>query len=349
VTVPLAATWSRWGSHIDAHQSLVPRHFEVIMFGRSSIALLLITLVIGSRVEAQQRDSGTVIVTVQEPMGPVDGALLRSEGRTATTDAEGRARIVLPAGRRTLTLARIGYRPKRVQVVVPSGGEIKLTIELTMEEMPMAEMADITVTATRTGRLAGETPIRVEVLDEMEVEENTLMSPSGISMLLNETPGIRVQNASPSLGTGSVRILGLPGQYTAMLADGLPLYGGASSSLGPLDISPVDLQRVEIIKGAASALYGGQSLGGVINLVSKPPSGRKEVLLNRRTLGVTDGATWLSHRFTPTTGITFEYFEATSTASLRALMVFLSPLKSTFSAALWMPGCPDRRSLLKRS
>ncbi|HJU72563.1 MAG TPA: TonB-dependent receptor, partial [Gemmatimonadaceae bacterium] len=124
----------------------------------------------------------------------------------------------------------------------------------------------------------------------------TLMSPSGISMLLNETPGLRVQIAAPGLGTGSVRILGLPGQYTVMLADGLPLYGGTTSALGPLDISPVDLQRVEIIKGAASSLYGAQSLGGVINLVSKPPTGKKELLLNRRTLGVTDAATWLSHR-----------------------------------------------------
>ena len=75
-----------------------------------------------------------------------------------------------------------------------------------------------------------------------------------------------------------------------------------ASALGPLDISPVDLQRVEIIKGAASSLYGGQALGGVINLVSKPPTGKKEVLLNRRTMGVTDAATWLSSRLTPAVG-----------------------------------------------
>jgi iron complex outermembrane receptor protein len=170
------------------------------------------------------------------------------------------------------------------------------------EDQP-AMLEEIKVSATRIERLAGDAPNRVEVLDEMEVEENTLMAPSGITMLLNETPGIRVQQASPSLGTGSVRILGLPGQYTALLADGLPLYGGSMSALGPLDISPVDLQRVEIIKGAASALYGGQALGGVINLVSKPPSGRSEALLNRRTMGVTDAATWLSRRISPETGV----------------------------------------------
>lgn len=169
-------------------------------------------------------------------------------------------------------------------------------------EDKMAEMEEVTISATRTERLAGQTPLRVEVVDEMEVDENTLMAPSGITMLLNETPGLRVQPASPTLGTGSVRILGLSGQYTSMLADGLPLYGGAASALGPLDISPVDLKRVEIIKGAASSLYGAQALGGVINLISKPPTGRNEVLLNRRTMGVTDAATWLSRRFTETSG-----------------------------------------------
>src|SRR5687767_5832739 len=234
-------------------------------------------------------------------MGPVDGAVIRSQNRSATTDANGRARLVLPAGPRTLLVSRIGYVPKRITVTVIANTTVSLTIDVAMEDA--MEMQEVTVTATRTERLAGETPLRVEVLDEMEVDENTLMAPSGITMLLNETPGLRVRHASPTLGTGSVRILGLSGQYTAMLADGLPIYGGAASALGPLDISPVDLSRVELIKGAASALYGGQALGGVINLVSKPPTGRHEVLLNRRTMGVTDAATWLSRRFSEHAGL----------------------------------------------
>ena len=232
----------------------------------------------------------------------VESFLVRSEGRAATTDTSGQARLMLPAGQRTLVVTRIGFVPKSVPVLVIKDSTISVTIDVSMEDMA-AMMEDMVITATRTERLAGKTPLRVEVVDEMEVDENTLMAPSGITMLLNETPGLRVQSASPTLGTGSVRILGLPGQYTAMLADGLPLYGGAASALGPLDISPVDLSRVEIIKGAASSLYGGQALGGVINLISKPPTGRNEVLLNRRTMGVSDAATWLSRRFSEKSGI----------------------------------------------
>ena len=264
---------------------------------KHAIALLF---AIAFPLQAQRSDSGTVVVTVRESMGMVDGFTVRSESRSATSDPGGQARLVLPAGRRIISVSRIGFTPRRVPVDVIADSVVSVVVDVAMAAM---DMEAITVTAARTERLVEKTPLRVEVLDEMEVDENTLMAPSGITMLLNETPGLRVQLASPTLGTGSVRILGLSGQYTSMLADGLPLYGGAASALGPLDISPVDLKRVELIKGAASALYGGQALGGVINLISKPPTGQKEVLVNRRTMGVTDAATWLSTRLSEHSGV----------------------------------------------
>ena len=264
------------------------------------IVALVTSLLGAAPVSAQQAGTGVVRVTIEEPMGMVDGFLIRAAGQRVSTDAQGNARLALPAGRQVLSITRIGFTPTDTAVTVIADSVVTVTVRVEMSGMVMDE---VRVSATRTERLAGETPIRVEIVDEMEVDENTLMAPSGITMLLNETPGLRVQAASPTLGTGSVRILGLPGQYTAMLADGLPLYGGGASALGPLDISPVDLQRVEIIKGAASALYGGQALGGVINLISKPPSGRSEILLNRRTMGVTDAAAWLSRRVDGTTGV----------------------------------------------
>ena len=269
---------------------------------RSLCVAALLLLRLASPLAAQQPATGTVNVLVREAMGMVSGIRVRSDTVSTETDANGRARLVLPAGRRTLQLTRIGFVPTRVSVLVVADSVIDVTVDIAMGDM-VAAMKEVTISATRIERLAGEAPIRVEVLDEMEVDENTLMAPSGISMLLNETPGIRVQNASPSLGTGSVRILGLPGQYTAMLADGLPLYGGAASALGPLDISPVDLKGVELIKGAASALYGGQALGGVVNLISKVPTGRSELLVNRRTMGVTDVASWLSRRLSDESGV----------------------------------------------
>lgn len=128
----------------------------------------------------------------------------------------------------------------------------------------------VTVYAARTeGRLEDQ-PTRVELLDQEEVDEKTMMTPGNIVMTLNETSGIRVQTTSPSLGSSTVRIQGMKGRYTRFLADGLPLFGQQGAGLGLLQIPPVDLGRVEIIKGVASALYGAGAMGGVVNHLRGP-------------------------------------------------------------------------------
>jgi outer membrane receptor for ferrienterochelin and colicins len=133
------------------------------------------------------------------------------------------------------------------------------------------EADEVVVQATRSGRRVQDEPIRVEVLVREEIEEKLLMRPGNIAVLVNETGGVRVQVTSPALGASNIRIQGMPGRYTQLLADGLPLYGGQTSSLGLLQIPPTDLGQVEVIKGSASALYGPSALGGVINLVSRRP------------------------------------------------------------------------------
>jgi iron complex outermembrane receptor protein len=149
-------------------------------------------------------------------------------------------------------------------------------------EAESEESEEIVVQATRTGRRVRDEPIRVEVINREEIEEKLLMTPGNIAMLVSETPGVRVQVTSPALGASNVRMQGLKGRYTQLLADGLPLYGGQTPSIGLLQIPPTDLGQVEVIKGAASALYGASALGGVINLVSRRPGAEPqgELLLN---------------------------------------------------------------------
>lgn len=146
------------------------------------------------------------------------------------------------------------------------------------EAEPDEEDEEIVVEATRTGRRVQDEPIRVEVIGREEIEEKLLMTPGNISMLVAETGGLRVQITSPALGASNVRVRGLEGRYTQLLADGLPLYGG-TGGIGLLQIPPTDLGQVEVIKGAASALYGPSALGGVINLVSRRPGDAAEVEL----------------------------------------------------------------------
>lgn len=146
----------------------------------------------------------------------------------------------------------------------------------------VVEGEEIVVEATRSGRRIGDEPVRVEVIDREEIEEKILMRPGNVAMILSETGGLRVQVTAPAIGGANIRVQGLEGRFTQILADGLPLYGGQASSLGLLQIPPTDLGRVEVIKGSVSALYGPSALGGVINLVSRRPDDMFEVeaLLN---------------------------------------------------------------------
>lgn len=153
----------------------------------------------------------------------------------------------------------------------------------------------IRVQATRGDRRVEDEPLRVEVLGEEEVEEKLLMTPGDISMLLNETTGLRVQPVSPGLGSANLRIQGLRGRYSQVLVDGLPLYGAQTGGLGLLQIPPMDLAAVEIIKGISSALYGGSALGGVVNLVTRRPGEEpiRSFLVNQTSLGGSDGVAFV--------------------------------------------------------
>ncbi len=144
------------------------------------------------------------------------------------------------------------------------------------------EIEEIVVTTTRNRRSFEAQPTRVEVLGGEEINEKANMKPGDIRMLLNESTGIHVQQTSATSFNSSIRIQGLDGKYTQLLRDGMPLYGGFSGGLSLLQVAPLDLQQVEVVKGASSTLYGGGAIAGLVNLISKKPGDEPErsLLLN---------------------------------------------------------------------
>jgi iron complex outermembrane receptor protein len=253
------------------------------------IGLALIAMTLAAPAAAQE---ARVTVQVRAEDAPVAAAEVRSGTVTARTDAGGSAVLRLGAGARTIAVRKIGFAPATLSVVL-SGADTTVTVVL---EEEAEELEEIVVTSTRTGQRIEDEPTRVEVLAREEVEEKMMMTPGDISMMLNETSGLRVQTTSPSLGGANVRVQGLRGRYTQVLSDGLPLYGGQSGALGLLQIPPMDLGQVEVIKGAASALYGSAALGGVVNLVSRRPGdeARSELLLNQTTRNGSDAVGFAS-------------------------------------------------------
>jgi outer membrane receptor for ferrienterochelin and colicins len=171
---------------------------------------------------------------------------------------------------------------------------------------PIEIEEEVIVTATRTGGRIDDQPTRVEVLNREEIEEKMLMTPGDIVMMLNEMGGMRVQTTAPSMGAATVRIQGMRGRYTRVLFDGLPLAGQQVGGLGLLQIPPMDLGQVEVIKGVASALYGAGAMGGVINLVARRPQAEpvREFLFNQSTVGTTDVIGFFAQNITKDIGAT---------------------------------------------
>ena len=273
-------------------------------------ALLLLASLAGAPHLAVAQDApqtsvgpgATARITVQHDGAPVPAVRVRvlvdsaqTDTTNGITDARGMVTLRVTPGARAFLLTRVGFRPDTLRTQLVAGQDTSFVV--TMEALH-TELSGMVVSATRSERRVEDTPLRVEVIDEEEIAEKVAMTPGDIAMMLNETSGLRVQTTNPSLGGANVRVQGLRGRYTLILADGLPLYGGQAGGLGLLQIPPVDLGRVEVIKGTASALYGSSALGGVINLVSRRPADEAErtILLNQTSRGGSDAVYFGSGR-----------------------------------------------------
>lgn len=204
---------------------------------------------------------------------PLIGATLKvSESQGAISDLNGEISIPdFPNERTQIEISFVGYEPLKLWVVGANNSEI-LVIEL----HPGEELEEVVVTSTRSSRTIEDIPTRIEAIGTEELEEKAIMRSSNIAMLLRESTGIQMQQTSASSANQSIRIQGLDGRYTQILKDGFPLFGGFSGGLSIMQIPPLDLKQVEVIKGSNSTLYGGGAIAGLVNLVTiRPEEERK--------------------------------------------------------------------------
>lgn len=266
------------------------------MFVRWNVCVLA-WVVAGCLVTAEAQVAITLTVRVRSESGPVSEATVTAGGSSAETGKDGRAEVRVAPGDMTLLVTKEGFLDAKQVVSITDDADIVVDLV----PAPTVEEEVVVVATTRTGRLLEDQPTRVEVLGREEIEEKMLMTPGDIVMMLNEMGGMRVQATSPSIGAASVRVQGMTGRYTRFLSDGLPLFGQQVGGLGLLQIPPMDLGQVEVIKGVASALYGAGAMGGVVNLLTRRPTDEPfiEVLANGSTLGGSDVVTFLAAPLAP--------------------------------------------------
>jgi len=243
----------------------------------SLVALLLATVGTPPGAEAQERTRGSIEgrVTLDETGAALAGVevLLTDLGRRAETDAQGRYGFRdVPRGLYTLrfsltTEAGLDETLLR-QVRVDGGRAARLDVELNLTGVFVED--EIQVTATRSRRESFEIPAPVNTITSEEIERRQARKPGDLFAL---EPGLEVEGSGPFLGRPVIR--GLQGNRVLVLVDGQRLnnsreainFGGVEPSL--VDIGQIE--RVEVIRGPASVLYGSDAIGGVVNIITEQP------------------------------------------------------------------------------
>lgn len=224
-------------------------------------------------------------------------ATISSLNKTTVADSLGIVTFTdLAAGTYNVTISYVGLEEKEVAITAPQPGN-------DMEEVFLEEGEehehDVVVTATRASRTISDIPTRVETISGEELAEKGNMKPGDIRMLLNESTGIQTQQTSATSYNSSIRIQGLDGRYTQILRDGFPLYSGFAGGLSLMQVAPLDLKQIEVIKGSSSTLYGGGAIAGLVNLVSKTPTSKRELSFigNGTSAGGLDLSGFYSQKF----------------------------------------------------
>ena len=260
--------------------------------------LILFVVVLLSAQVAFAQSSYRVTIKDESTKEPISAVTVtvKDSDISSVTDAQGVAQLTnIPDGEQTITIFSPGYESKELKINFPRTQQNDDVIFIRVTN----EVGEVTITTTRTGREIDDVPTRVEAIDEEEVDEKTNMRPANVSMVLNESTGIKVQQTSATSNTQSVRIQGLDGRYTQILKDGFSAFGGFSGSISLLDILPLDLKQVEIIKGPSATFYGGGAIAGVVNFISKEPEDKPvtAMIFNQTTALGTDLAVFNSRKF----------------------------------------------------
>lgn len=204
--------------------------------------------------------SGAVVAGAVIIVQTMDGAVLGP----AVTDEEGRycleAPVLVPS---TATVVAPGFA--EVRTTWPAGGaQSAHDVQLT----PLRSES-VVVTATRTRRTIDDVPVRTEVIGTAHILQSGART---LADAVEYTTGVRVENNCQNCNFSQIRLLGLGGPYTQILVDGQPVISALAQVYGIEQIPARMIDRIEVIKGGGSALYGAGSVGGVVNIISREPA-----------------------------------------------------------------------------
>jgi iron complex outermembrane receptor protein len=228
-----------------------------------AVALLVFLLPTAA---AAQRDAGLVRGTVRDSSGaPIRGAVVGIPGTAlyAQTDANGRFRLApFPSGETQLRAAAIGYVAGTRTVSVPPGDSA--IADFALRPSPL-ELTPLDVVSTKVPRFGERPATSVTQISEREIDRRAVNT---IDEAVDKAPGVQFLNGQINIRGSTGYVQGLNSRVL-LLVDGVPMNQGDRGGIN-WDLLPIDqIDRVDILKGAGSSLYGSAALGGVVNLTTR--------------------------------------------------------------------------------
>ena len=171
----------------------------------------------------------------------------------------------IPEGTFTVEAATVGYKTQSREITVKKGHSYE--VNFTLEE-DLVQIDGVIVSATRSETTRRMSPTLVNVVG-MDVYNKA--NATTVAQGLSFQPGVRVENNCQNCGFQQVRINGLDGQYTQILIDSRPIFSALAGVYGIEQLPANMVDRVEVMRGGGSALFGSSAIAGTINIITKEP------------------------------------------------------------------------------
>jgi outer membrane receptor for ferrienterochelin and colicins len=239
--------------------------------------------------------SGKQHVTAQH--GEIRGQILTQDSKSfegvniilkgtkygSTTNADGKFSIKAPKGFYQLIISILGNEKKELATEIIAG-ETTILKDIQLQETALS-LQDAVVTGQFGKQSLRNSVYQVRTIDSERIR---LRGATNVQTILNTELGIRFSN-DPTLGTTDIQLMGMTGQSVKILLDGIPLVdrGATRESLGQIDINTIE--RIEIVEGPMSVIYGTDALAGVINIITKKGDGSDHLSISARIQEETSG------------------------------------------------------------
>jgi len=257
---------------------------NLLVMRKLIVLLTSFLLLLSGILLAQEEHSDAVIIGHVVSKGehiPFVNIYLEGTNYGTATDVTGHYMMVdLPVGTYTLAAKMIGYKESKREVILKAGETIEVKFDL---EEDVIHMDEVVITGTKTFKRQTESAVIVNVLDSKTIER---VAAQTISESLSFQPGLRMETDCQTCNYTQLRMNGLGGAYSQILINGRAVFSPLTGLYGLEQLPTEMVERIEVVRGGASALYGSSAIGGTVNIITKLPQRNSyEVTSNNTIIG----------------------------------------------------------------